>query len=352
MQDPSWNEADAFNDRLGDDLMGLLKSELDPTEYLLWADRPELPPPRPIPFVPALFVAVVGTLSRLYRDSEMAVWFASGRGIGHFLRPILSFAWPILLAVTLLALFAWPWSNARIEDLKDRFENRGDLERIAPGKFQESAGGRRVFFIDKDTAAADSGTNIFIAARERDSDAVVSAERGRVVTQGGERELQLDHGFRLQTDSSTGDMRVSEFVRYSNRIGTQAARAEPSDAPRLQSTPTLLQNATASNLAELSWRLGLVLAAVNCVLIALAVTRVNPRVGRSAGLVFSLFAFAAYYNLINAGQNWIEGGAVNASVFMLALHGSIAAGAFGWLRWRERNWRVPPAGRTTPGEPP
>ncbi|MFO1181639.1 LPS export ABC transporter permease LptF [Ottowia sp.] len=300
----------------------------------------------------SLFVAVTATLTRMYGSSEMVIWFSCGQGLGRFVRPLLRFAWPVLLAVAVLALVIWPWSNRQIKDLRERYQDRGDVERVAPGRFIESAGGQRVFFIDKDTAAADSGTNIFIAARERDSDAVVSAERGRVVTQGGERELQLDHGFRLQTDSSTGDMRVSEFVRYSNRIGTQAARAEPSDAPRLQSTPTLLQNATASNLAELSWRLGLVLAAVNCVLIALAVTRVNPRVGRSAGLVFSLFAFAAYYNLINAGQNWIEGGAVNASVFMLALHGSIAAGAFGWLRWRERNWRVPPAGRTTPGEPP
>ena len=258
---------------------------------------------------------------------------------------------PVLLAVAVLALVIWPWSNRQIQDLRERYQDRGDVERVAPGRFIESAGGQRVFFIDKDTAAADTGTNIFIAAREHDSDAVVSAERGRIVLRGGERELQLDHGFRLQTDTRTGDMRVSEFVQYSNRIDTQVSKAEPGDAPRLQSTPTLLQNASAPNLAELSWRLGLVLAAGNCVLIALAVTRVNPRVGRSAGLMFSLFAFAGYYNLINAGQNWIEGGRVNAGAFMLALHGSIALGALAWLRWRERNWRVAPGRTTQAGQP-
>ena len=299
----------------------------------------------------SLFVAVTATLTRMYGSSEMVIWFSCGQGLGRFVRPLLRFAWPVLLAVAVLALVIWPWSNRQIQDLRERYQDRGDVERVAPGRFIESAGGQRVFFIDKDTAAADTGTNIFIAAREHDSDAVVSAERGRIVMRGGERELQLDHGFRLQTDTRTGDMRVSEFVQYSNRIDTQVSKAEPGDAPRLQSTPTLLQNASASNLAELSWRLGLVLAAGNCVLIALAVTRVNPRVGRSAGLMFSLFAFAGYYNLINAGQNWIEGGRVNAGAFMLALHGSIALGALAWLRWRERNWRVAPGRTTQAGQP-
>lgn len=290
----------------------------------------------------SLFVAITATLTRMYASSEMVIWFSCGQGLVAFVRPLLRFAWPVLLAVALLALVVWPWSNRQIQDLRERYQDRGDVERVAPGRFIESAGGQRVFFIDKDSAAADTGTNIFIAARERDDEAVVSAERGRIVTRGGERQLQLDHGFRLQTDTRTGDMRVSEFVQYSNRIGAQASQAEPGDAPRLQSTSTLAQNPTAPNQAELSWRLGLVLAAVNCVLIALAVTRVNPRVGRSAGLMFSLFAFAAYYNLINAGQSWIEDGRVGAGAFMLALHGAIAAAALGWLAWRERNWRVAP----------
>jgi lipopolysaccharide export system permease protein len=137
-------------------------------------------------------------------------------------------------------------------------------------------------------------------------------------------------------------MRVSEFAEYSNRISADHP-AMRDDAPRLQSSLALLRTASPPSLAELSWRLGLLLAAVNCVLIALAVTRVNPRVGRSAGLVFSLFAFATYYNLIGLGQSWIEQGRVGAAAFMLGLHG-IALAALAWMAWRQRNWRVGAAG--------
>jgi hypothetical protein len=59
----------------------------------------------------SLFVAVVVALGRMYRDSEMIIWFASGVGIGRFVRPVLRTAWPVLLVVALLVLFVWPWGN-------------------------------------------------------------------------------------------------------------------------------------------------------------------------------------------------------------------------------------------------
>ena len=42
----------------------------------------------------ALFLTVLLTLSRWYRDSEMIVWFTSGQALTASLRPILRFAVP------------------------------------------------------------------------------------------------------------------------------------------------------------------------------------------------------------------------------------------------------------------
>jgi lipopolysaccharide export LptBFGC system permease protein LptF len=47
----------------------------------------------------SLFIAVVSTLTRLYRDSEMAVWFSSGLSLGRFVQPVLRFAAPGLVAI-------------------------------------------------------------------------------------------------------------------------------------------------------------------------------------------------------------------------------------------------------------
>jgi lipopolysaccharide export system permease protein len=45
-----------------------------------------------------LFIAVLITLTRAFRDSEMVVWFASGQSLIAWVRPVLRFVVPIALA--------------------------------------------------------------------------------------------------------------------------------------------------------------------------------------------------------------------------------------------------------------
>jgi branched-subunit amino acid transport protein AzlD len=52
----------------------------------------------------SLFISVIATLSRVYSDSEMAIWLSSGQSIASFVPVLLRFAWPVLLAIALLAL--------------------------------------------------------------------------------------------------------------------------------------------------------------------------------------------------------------------------------------------------------
>ncbi len=298
----------------------------------------------------SLFVSITATLTRMYAASEMVVWFSSGQGLASFARPLLRFAWPVLLAVAVLALLVWPWSNAQIRELRDRYQGRGDIERVAPGRFIESAGGQRVFFIDKNAADDQSGNNIFITSTERGKETVTSAQSGQLRTIKDERFLVLDKGYRLETETATGKQRLSEFAEYGNRVNDRAMGPTTNDSPRMKPTPTLLREPTPRNMAELSWRLGLTLAAVNCVLLALAATRVNPRVGRSASLIFTLFAFAAYYNLIGVGESWIANQRIGLLPFLLLLHGGIFGLALAWLMARQGDWLNRLRPRAAPAE--
>src|SRR5213595_3556728 len=168
----------------------------------------------------SLFIAIVGTLSRMYRDSETVIWFGAGRGLSSFLGPLFRFAWPILLVVALLALVVWPWANGQTQDLKDRYGKRGDLERVAPGQFQESASGTRVFFLDKDTPDNKSGKNIFIAINENGRESVTAAKSGNVVAIGPNQFLLLGSGQRVEAPTAgPKEMRISEFEEYAARIG-------------------------------------------------------------------------------------------------------------------------------------
>ena len=109
----------------------------------------------------------------------------------------------------------------------------------------------------------------------------------------------------------------------------------------------MLKDASASTLVslrgivvkeELSWRLGMALAAINLLVVALAVTSANPRVGRGGNLALALFIFVVYYNFINLGQSWIGAGKVQWVPYVLGLHGGMLCLSLMWLNIRHNNW--------------
>lgn len=288
----------------------------------------------------SLFIAIVGTVSRLYRDSEMVIWFTSGQGLSGFLAPLFRFAWPVLLVIGLLALVVWPWSNQQTQEMKDRYGKRGDLERVAPGQFQESASGNRVFFLDKDTPDNRSGKNIFISTRENGRDTITSARSGRVEqTQDGQF-LVLNQGQRLETIPEEAGLKISEFREYGTRVNSKQLGINDTSPAKALSTLALVLEPTPVHLGELAWRLGLALAALNFVVIAVCVSNANPRAGRSGNMVFALFSFILYYNVLNLGQSWIANGKVSFLPFLLVLHGGVFGLSLLWLAKQHNHWSL------------
>ena len=286
----------------------------------------------------SLFIAIIATLSRMYRDSEMVIWFTSGKGLSSLLAPLLRFAWPVLLVIMALALLVLPWSNHKIETMKLQYEKRGDIERVEPGQFQESATGTRVFFVDNNSSGKLSGSNVFIATTENGKETITSARSGRIERSSEGLFLMLSNGQRLESVRGQTEFKISEFEGYGIRVSDDFAGNSDYVAVNTRPTLDLLQDLTLVNQAELSWRIGLVLAAVNFVLMGIAVSGVNPRVGQSANLIFALFVFVFYYNLLNLGQNWIASGQVSSGAFMLALHGgALVLGAL-WLAKGHNHW--------------
>jgi lipopolysaccharide export system permease protein len=270
----------------------------------------------------SLFIAIVNTLSRMYSDSEMVIWLASGRGLANFLPTLLRFAWPIFLVVAVLALLIWPWTNQRIIDLQARYEQRGDIERVAPGQFQESADGSRVFFMDKDSPDKNTGNNVFITVRTREGDSLITARVGHIDTTPNGRFLMLEHGQRLENQHNADQsLKVSEFEVYGIKLPDDVLKRKEAVPSKSLSTWALLIDPTKNNLGQLSWRLGLTFAPLNLVLLALVVSNVNPRAGRSGNLIFAFLAFITYHNLTILGQSWISNGRYGLGGYLLVVHG-------------------------------
>lgn len=289
----------------------------------------------------SLFISILSTLTRMYKDSEMVIWFGSGHGLASLLRPLFRFAWPILAVIMALAFFILPWAFGQIEDLRDKYDKRGDLARIQPGQFQESANGDRVFFIEKDASGQQAGSNVFIATNEQGKETITSARSGRVEVIGNDKFLILENGQRLEKTVGKKDLSVSVYESYGARVGSDDQSARNYAPTNALDTQELLKAPTNHNLAELSWRAGLALAAINFVVIGLASAGVNPRVGRTGNLGFAFLTFVMYFNLLVLGKSWIDSGQMHFATYLLTVHGGALALGLLWLTKRHYNWTVP-----------
>jgi lipopolysaccharide export system permease protein len=284
----------------------------------------------------SLFIAVVVSLGRMYRDSEMAIWFASGLSLSRFVRPVLWTAAPVLLVIALLMLIVWPWVNRQSVELRERYEQRSDLSRVTPGVFQTSADGSRVFFVERESSDGVNARNVFILTQAHGVESVTSARGGRLEPDGDDRYLVLERGQRNEFDPVKGDSTLSSFENYRVLADEQRVRRAEKRPPKAMRTIDLVRQPEPRHQGELAWRFGMLLAAGNLLLLALGLSATNPRRASNWNLIFALLAFVVYLNLINLSQSWVGSSRISMGTALAALHGSAFGLALLLLWWRDR----------------
>ena len=252
-----------------------------------------------------LFIAVLMTLTRCYRDSEMIVWSCSGLGLTAWIRPILMFAFPIVLLIALLSLVLSPWANSKSEEFLRYMDSRDDISQVTPGVFRESKQNERVYFVENVNEGENTVANIFVSSTQHQKTGVMIARRGFLQTaENGDRFLVLLNGRRYEGTPGTLEYKISEFERYAMRIEARGLRAALPSAKSM-ATLDLLENSGPFYRGELVWRIGLPLSALLLALLAIPLSFVNPRAGRSLNLVLAILVYMIYNNVLSIAQAWV-----------------------------------------------
>lgn len=273
----------------------------------------------------AAFVAVLLTLTRSFRDSEMTVWFTSGLSIAAWVKPVLRFAIPIALVCAVLSLVIAPWSEEQSREYRRLLESRDDVSSVTPGVFVESRQADRVFFVDKLSERDDVVNNVFVQSTQNNRLGVMVAQKGFVETaENGDRFVVLTNGRRYEGTPGTLDYRTVDFDRYKLRIEPREAKKETLPA-KAMGTMDLLFNPTSHNIAELHWRIALPFSVVLMALFAVPLSFVNPRSGRSWNLVLAVLAYTLYNNLLSIFQAWTAQGRIPVWIGLWPVHFAVMA---------------------------
>jgi lipopolysaccharide export system permease protein len=221
----------------------------------------------------------------------------------RWIRPVLMFGLPIIVLTGLLSFFLTPWANQKSSEFKQRYEKREDIAMVSPGKFQESASSNRVFFVEGVSGDASKVKNIFVNTVQDGRTSVVIANEGTMeINERGEKFLVMSQGRRYDGVPNQSDFQMMEFERYGVLVAQQSQAVLSNKSARATSTAGLLMAPTPYNLGELLWRAALPLMALLLMLLAIPLSFVNPRAGRSANLLIALLIFVVYSNSVSVFQ--------------------------------------------------
>ncbi len=276
-----------------------------------------------------LFLGVLLAYGRLYLDSEMTVLSATGMSEQRLLA--YTFAPAILVAV----LCAWlsfvltPQGVQSVAQILNDQDALTEFDTLVAGRFQSMRDGSRVTYTQELSDDRDELRNVFISekrdlskASEKDEGiTVLVAKTGRQeIQEDGSRYLILNDGYRYDGTPGEADYRVIQYDTYGVLLPKPSVEVEVGERESM-TTQQLLDNPQPRMQSELHWRLSSPLLVLIVTLIAVPLSRANPRQGRFLKLLPAILLYMAYLALLVAARSALDKGHIPIGFGLWPVHG-------------------------------
>ena len=272
------------------------------------------------------FVGILIAYGRVYADSEMTVLHATGVSEWYVTRLTLILSILMAFVAGSITLYLSPWATEQEYRILEKADANAGLLSVVPGRFQHTSNEKAVIFVHDVGRGSDSGelSRVFVAQNsardEPGNQAIVYALRGNVREDArGGQTLQLAQGRRYAGDVASPAFEITEFESYQLQIREQEVEQR---RRKLGSVPSyeLLQADSAEAIAEWHWRIAIPLSIPLLALIAVPLSRVNPRQGKFGRLLPALALYLLYYILLIASRSAIEDGKIPEQLGMWWIH--------------------------------
>ncbi len=279
-----------------------------------------------------LFLATMLALGRLYRDSEMPAMMACRVGPSGIYRPLTWLMLPLVIAVAWLSVYGGPWALTTVDRIGAEARREADLASIEPGQFTTFGPDRAVVYGNAVNADG-SMEKVFMQRRVANGEVeVVISELGemRESDDPNVRLLVLHNGRRYEGIPGTSEFRVIEFAEHGVPYRLPSLES-PEQRPRVMPFMDLLRSDDLEHIAEIQWRISVPLATVILAILAVPLSRSQPRAGRYGRLAVGLLVFIIYLNMMSAAKAWIEQSKISPLLGIWWVHIAVLVFALGLL---------------------
>lgn len=260
-----------------------------------------------------LFLGILLSYGRLYLENEITSLTASGMSQNTLQKMTMGPALMVSIVVGILSFWVTPWGAAQVQQMLSKQESMTEFDALTEGRFLKLPSRSRVSYVESLLKNRTELKGVFLSeqmgTRKKPRQGVMVAETGRqyLDPQTRSRFLLLKNGYRYEGVPGEADFRTIRFDEYGVRVQQLEARQKAAEIEVLP-TAVLLQNDGFQYRAQLHWRLSLPVLCLMVALLAVPLSKVNPRQGRYARLLPSILLYLTYLTLLTSMRSAMDEG--------------------------------------------
>jgi lipopolysaccharide export system permease protein len=282
-----------------------------------------------------LYLSVVISLGRMYRDSEMVALESCGVGTLKVCKSVFYFAIMVAVLVMILSLYVRPWSFGKVYWLKAQAQSDFDISQMEGGQFYEIESVQLVLFAENVNHRKNRAEQVFVSSRDEQNHQIIFAQKvyQRLDPSGGGKLLLLQNGYMYEFEQNESDGKITEFQNWILRLSPREIIPKRYRR-KAASTVHVMQSDNLEDIAELQWRFSTPLSTLLLALLGVLLSRTSPRQGKYAKVMVAFLIFAVYYPMSVVAKNWVEKGTIDPLPGIWAVQVALAV-LIVVLAWRQ-----------------
>ena len=284
----------------------------------------------------AFLLGILLVYGRMHEDNEMVVLLNSGLSQSRLLGLTFITSIFIFVLMGIISLSLAPWGARNAEQISQSQEQLTELDLIVAGQFQSFGDGTRVTYTERTNFEEGVGRrleNVFVAlnrdsgdeeleqSNPRTAPRVVFAEFARPIIDDvtGARFMQMENVYQYDGEPGLADFSVAQ-IDVQSVLLPEPTNFQPTIEEESLKTSMLFGSSAQEHQAELQWRLSIMLLVPVLTLIAVPLSRVEPRQGRYGRLIPAVMLYASYFFLLQFARDAVADGTLSAKIGLWWVH--------------------------------
>ena len=276
----------------------------------------------------SFFLAIILSISQLYKNSEAIVMNSMGLSDKHFVVFIQPTVLLTFIIITFLTIYAVPWAKQQKNIVEEETKNASEFSFITKGEFEEFKQGDIVFYASEsktlDTLGEQNFEEIFIYSTDEEKPMIVLASEARkyIDPRTNSTYLRLKDGIRYQGIPSDENISILNFDLYDLEIISGDLQKSLAIYTKIEgkSTLDLIKEGGSYANAELQWRLSQPITVLILSFFGIFLGKTSPRGGKGVNILIGIIVFMLYNNGLLVAKRAIELGQINLLTGFLGVH--------------------------------